>query len=150
MIANNPQLMEAIVNSNPALRNMPPEMRRLMFSPEMISMMSNPAIMSQMQQMRGSMAGAAANNPPSPSANSFGMPAIDPNLFSQLLGGAGSTIPGATPVNSSSEPPETRFSSQLQQLQEMGFYDKTSNLQALQRFNGNVNAAIEYLLNNLP
>ncbi|KAJ1961221.1 Ubiquitin domain-containing protein DSK2b [Dimargaris xerosporica] len=48
----------------------------------------------------------------------------------------------------SDEPPEHRYQIQLQQLNEMGFYDASKNIRALLATNGNVNAAIEYLLSN--
>jgi ubiquilin len=46
------------------------------------------------------------------------------------------------------EPPEVRFQVQLQQLRDMGFYDPASNVRALTATMGNVEAAVEYLLNN--
>ncbi|KAI8060266.1 hypothetical protein BC940DRAFT_312411 [Gongronella butleri] len=46
------------------------------------------------------------------------------------------------------EPPETRFQSQLSQLEEMGFVEKQANIRALLATGGDVQAAIEYLLNN--
>ncbi|MEC8263854.1 MAG: hypothetical protein VX017_11190, partial [Pseudomonadota bacterium] len=39
-----------------------------------------------------------------------------------------------------------KLSEQLQQLQDMGFYDREENLRALQAARGNVNAAVERLL----
>jgi len=44
-------------------------------------------------------------------------------------------------------PPEQRFSVQLQQLQDMGFHNRAVNIQALLATAGNVEAAIERLLN---
>lgn len=44
------------------------------------------------------------------------------------------------------EPPEVRFRTQLQQLQDMGFTDQQANINALIATNGNVEAAIERLL----
>lgn len=46
-------------------------------------------------------------------------------------------------------PPEERFATQLQQLQEMGFYDRAENIRALLATNGNVNAAVERLLGSI-
>lgn len=46
-------------------------------------------------------------------------------------------------------PPEERFATQLQQLQEMGFYDRAENIRALLATNGNVNAAVEQLLGSI-
>lgn len=45
-----------------------------------------------------------------------------------------------------SEPPEVRFRDQLAQLEEMGFSEKSANVRALLATGGNVQAAIEYLL----
>ena len=50
-----------------------------------------------------------------------------------------------TPVTPS-EPPEVRFRDQLVQLEEMGFSEKPANVRALLATGGNVQAAIEYLL----
>ena len=38
--------------------------------------------------------------------------------------------------------PETRFASQLEQLANMGFTNRTANIEELQRTGGNVEAAI--------
>jgi ubiquilin len=43
-------------------------------------------------------------------------------------------------------PPEERYASQLQQLNDMGFYEFERNVQALRRSGGNVQGAVEYLL----
>ena len=43
-------------------------------------------------------------------------------------------------------PPEERFRTQLEQLNDMGFTDRQRNIVALTATNGNVNAAIERLL----
>jgi len=63
------------------------------------------------------------------------------NLFDMFGGGR----PTSPPDN---RPPEERYAHQLQQLNEMGFYDFDRNIQALRRTGGSVNGAIEYLLNN--
>jgi hypothetical protein len=49
----------------------------------------------------------------------------------------------------SNEPPEVRFQNQLQQLTDMGFYDADANIRALLASGGNVNLAIERLLQNM-
>ena len=43
-------------------------------------------------------------------------------------------------------PPEERFRSQLEQLANMGFPNRQANIQALIATNGDVNAAIDRLL----
>lgn len=46
-----------------------------------------------------------------------------------------------------SQPPEQRYRTQLEQLAAMGFVNREANLQALIATFGDVNAAIERLLN---
>ncbi|OAP11457.1 hypothetical protein AXX17_AT2G12360 [Arabidopsis thaliana] len=65
------------------------------------------------------------------------------NMFGSL--GAG----GLSGTNQSNVPPEERYATQLQQLQEMGFYDRAENIRALLATNGNVNAAVERLLGSI-
>ena len=55
------------------------------------------------------------------------------------FGGLGATPP---PVAD----PEMVYATQLQQLQDMGFYDRQANIVALTATGGNVNAAVERLL----
>ncbi|KIW87074.1 uncharacterized protein Z519_12371 [Cladophialophora bantiana CBS 173.52] len=62
-----------------------------------------------------------------------------------LLNLLGAGRPMSPPDN---RPPEERYAQQLQQLNEMGFYDFDRNVQALRRTGGNVNGAIEYLLSH--
>lgn len=46
-------------------------------------------------------------------------------------------------------PPEEKYKSQLEQLEAMGFTNKNVNLEALKATGGNVDAAVERLLNML-
>ena len=46
-------------------------------------------------------------------------------------------------------PAEEKFKTQLEQLEVMGFVNKETNLQALVATNGNVDAAVERILNML-
>ena len=74
------------------------------------------------------------------------------NEYIQTLGALMGTPGIALPPNTaatSNEPPEVRFQSQLQQLTEMGFYDADANIRALLATGGNVNLAIERLLQNM-
>eukprot|EP01126_Amoeba_proteus_P055219 TRINITY_DN6837_c0_g1_i5.p1 TRINITY_DN6837_c0_g1~~TRINITY_DN6837_c0_g1_i5.p1 ORF type:complete len:389 (+),score=103.45 TRINITY_DN6837_c0_g1_i5:191-1357(+) len=61
-------------------------------------------------------------------------PAAQPN-FTQMFSGM-----------SGQQPPEQRFAIQLQQLQDMGFYNQQLNIQILTSTFGNVEAAVERLL----
>lgn len=48
------------------------------------------------------------------------------------------------------DPPEIMYATQLEQLNEMGFWDKKSNIEALQICRGSVSQAIEYLISHPP
>ncbi|KAF1831171.1 hypothetical protein BDW02DRAFT_572282 [Decorospora gaudefroyi] len=111
-------------------------------------MMQNPEAMRNMMQ---AMAGAGPPNS-NPFA-AFGQnPAPDTaagnNPFAALFGpgfGAGGFGTPAAPADS--RPPEEVYETQLRQLNEMGFYEFDRNVSALRRSGGNVQGAIEYLLN---
>lgn len=96
----------------------------------------NPEAMNQFLQALGGGAGNLGGGPGNEGGN-YG------NLF-DFLGGAGGG-PASPPDN---RPPEERYATQLQQLNEMGFYDFDRNVQALRRTGGSVNGAIEYLLSH--
>lgn len=83
-----------------------------------------------------SMFGAGAGAAPG-----GGMP-FDP--FS-MFGGMGAGA-GASPAPEDTRPPEERYESQLSQLNDMGFFDFDRNVAALRRSGGNVQGAVEYLL----
>jgi ubiquilin len=118
----------------------------------------NPAMFGQPPQGAAPGTGAPALNP-------FALPTNNPFLqnpealtqFMQAMGGApganngnlfdllGAARPTSPPDN---RPPEERYATQLQQLNDMGFYNFDRNIQALRRSGGSVNGAIEYLLSN--
>lgn len=56
-------------------------------------------------------------------------------------------LAGMQPPQQSQDPPEVRFQVQLQQLQEMGFFNASENVLALNVTNGNVEMAVEWLFN---
>ncbi|KAH7394552.1 hypothetical protein BKA66DRAFT_456655 [Pyrenochaeta sp. MPI-SDFR-AT-0127] len=120
------------------------------------NLMQNPDAMRSMMQMMGSDAGASpfapfgqnpatptpptGTGPNSPSAN---------NPFAALFGPGGFGAGGGfgTPPPADNRPPEEVYETQLGQLNEMGFYEFERNVSALRRSGGNVQGAIEYLLN---
>jgi ubiquilin len=131
MMSANPQLLQAALQSNPAYQNAPPHMQQLMARPEFLRM-----------AMEMSFGGGAPMAPPQQGNEEQYMQ----TLAALMSGGGAAPVEGNT-----GEPPEIRFQSQLQQLNEMGFYDPDSNIRALLACGGNVNLAIERLLsgNNL-
>ncbi|KAF7723556.1 hypothetical protein EC973_001845 [Apophysomyces ossiformis] len=164
-VLQNPAVLDSIIASNSQLSSMGPEVRGMMQSPEFRQMISNPDMIRQMATMASAFqsmqqpyqqqtdqTAQQQQQQQTPPANPFAAfgntPAIDPQLQERmaalLMGGANPMA--AAPVDS--RPPEERFQVQLQQLNEMGFWDAAKNIRALQATGGNVNAAIEMLLSN--
>ena len=129
MFAQNPQLMDTMISSQPQLQQMlaaNPEMRRMLTDPAALRAMADPANLRAMAQMQ--------------------------TMMQQLGGtGMGAGVIGGLPFSGFAPaapalPPAELYASQLQQMAEMGFVDADANTRALQATGGNVNAAIERLL----
>ncbi|EJU02525.1 ubiquitin-domain-containing protein [Dacryopinax primogenitus] len=89
--------------------------------------------------------GTGAVPPVTPFGN-YGM--VDPNLMNLLAGGMGGMGGFGAPAQpADTRPPEQRYETQLSQLQTMGFTNAQQNIRALMATGGNVNAAVEYILN---
>ncbi|KAI9301278.1 hypothetical protein BJ944DRAFT_243417 [Cunninghamella echinulata] len=184
-ILQNPSVLDSIINSNPQLASMGPQVRTMLQSPEFRQMLSNPDYLRQMAAMQQFASGMGFGGaPPSttnnnnnnntsstPPFNPFaslggfggnnnnnnggGMdPQVQQNmaaLFGNMMGGGG--LPNNNNNNNNTTPtdtrsPEERFQVQLQQLNEMGFWDASKNIRALLATGGNVNAAIEMLFSD--
>ncbi|XP_063803132.1 ubiquilin-4 [Pseudophryne corroboree] len=167
IFAGNPQLQEQ-------LRLQLPVFLQQMQNPESLSVMTNPRAMQALLQIQQGLqtlqseapglisslgsfgipgmpptsSGSTAPEPPSPATPTSASPMGDGSnpqqqmmqQMIQLL--AGGSSPGQTP--------ETRFQSQLDQLNAMGFINREANLQALIATGGDINAAIERLLGSQP
>lgn len=208
-VLSNPAVVDMMINSNPQLRSMGPQIRNMMQSPMFRNMMSNPEAMRQIMSMQNAMGGGPGSQTssfPAPggatgattedstvatagtdATNSNGFP----NLFASGLGGAGGAGGAAGAANpfsalldpsllggaggaggagaagmnpdflasllgggaaaapqqpADTRPPEERYEAQLRQLNELGFFDFDRNVRALRRSGGNVQGAIEALL----
>ncbi|GAA5796210.1 hypothetical protein HPULCUR_001580 [Helicostylum pulchrum] len=169
-VLQNPAVLDSIIQTNPQLSGMGPEIRNMMQSPEFRQMLSNPDMIRQMATMASAAGGAgggaggaaAAANPfasmmpPSndqqqqqqqanPFAGFGNVPAVDPQLQQRMAALFGSPTAAAASTPADTRSPEERFQVQLQQLNEMGFWDASKNIRALTATGGNVNAAIEML-----
>lgn len=156
---NNPQMLDMMINSNPQLAAMGPQAREMLQSDHMRQMMTNPEAMQGMMQMQramnpGAAAGAdgAATAGAGAGAGAGGMNANSMANFMQMMGGGGfGGLGGGNAFSAPAEPedtrpPEERYESQLRQLNELGFYEFDRNVRALRRSGGNVQGAIEALL----
>ncbi|KAF9993711.1 hypothetical protein BGZ65_010731 [Modicella reniformis] len=85
------------------------------------------------------MGGAPGTGGPNPMAQYWAQ---------QMAAMSGTGFGAATTPAQPQEPPEVRFQVQLQQLNEMGFWDAAKNIRALLAAGGNVNGAIELLFSD--
>lgn len=151
LLANNPQLQEQ-------MRTMMPQLIQQMQNPEIQSMMSNPQALDAIMQIQQGMerlrsaAPGLVNSfgiPPTPptfttasttsttnttttntntsTPNAQSNPALFSEFMSRMMGGLAS---GANP----NQPPEERYSTQLETLASMGFGNREANLQGKQQF----------------
>lgn len=165
-LAANPELREQVTRSLP-------QMMQQLQNPEMRSLLTNTEALQAMMQIQQGMQRLQSSAPPgvlsglgfggipqAPTATSTTTPPVSTptptptpnpaqpnpllnqqssNYFSQMLNMMGNqTI---------SQPPEQRYAAQLEQLGNMGFINREANLQALAATMGDVNAAIDRLLN---
>ncbi|XP_074601099.1 ubiquilin isoform X2 [Brevipalpus obovatus] len=171
LLANNPQLMEQI-------RSNAPQMMQRMSSPEMQQLMSNPQAleglltiqrgMEQLQRVApGAFSEIISQNPflgmpgatPSSTTPSSTETNTTPNTQSNANNSAASVgalsqlmaqMLTSQATQNNQVAPEERYRNQLEQLASMGFTNREVNLQALIATFGDVNAAVERLLQSQP
>jgi ubiquilin len=171
---SDPQMLDFMIQQNPQLRAMGPQVREMLQSPFFRQMISNPQMMRSMMEMnRGNAAAQSAfpapgANPAAGGENAGGENATtgDNANANANAGGAAAANPfaglfpnGVPPIDPlalfggaapaapvDNRPPEERYENQLRQLNDMGFYDFDRNVEALRRTGGSVQGAIEYLL----
>lgn len=154
-ISNNPHLLRNIVESNPYLQPMVAQnqmLNQMMNNPELIRTMMRPGMLQAGLQMHQAMQQQYQTNQQNPEnqTNPPTDPLLNP-LFNPLFNtGANPFNPGTNPFNvpvqTDNRPPEERYSSQLQVMEEMGFIDRNANIEALKASGGDVSAAINRLL----
>ncbi len=151
MMMNHPQI-KPLIDSNPMMREIfsNPELMRQMFSPEMMQQMStmlNSGGMGGMGMNPFGM-GMPMTNPNNNNNNSSGNMNPYANLFNMNMGNFGM---GQNTNNNPQDnvDPKEKYKEQLAQLKDMGFINEEANIQVLKQCDGNVQFAIEKLLNML-
>lgn len=132
---SDPSIVESMMAANPQFREMMranPQLMQMMQNPQLMEMMSDPNTMRSLLNIQREM-----ERQPNLGA-----------LFGMMGGGAGGVGTAAAPPAPVQDPARV-YARQLQQLQEMGFFDTDANIRALQAVHGNVNAAVERLLSGL-
>ncbi|CAG8699128.1 18971_t:CDS:2, partial [Racocetra fulgida] len=118
-----PQFVESMIQMNPQFAQMAPQIRQMMQDPEFQAMMSNPETLRSLAALQPLMGN------------------LGPFTGGAIPGFPGYNMPATTGTNPTTTtpqvPPEERFQSQLQQLNDMGFVDAQKNIRALQICQGN-------------
>jgi ubiquilin len=155
---SNPAMMSMMENSNPALKAMldsTPGMREMLSNEDFIRQAMNPATMQAMQGMMGGGGGTGggppAPGPPPPPAPATGQAPFDMAGMMQAMqamqggGGGVGAMPSGTTAAPSNVNYEELYSSQIAEMETMGFTDKEANVRALKAAGGNVQFAINRL-----
>ncbi|XP_059647387.1 ubiquitin domain-containing protein DSK2b-like [Cornus florida] len=154
-LLSNPQYMNQFLGTNPQLRAMfdlNPQLREMMQNPEILRQLSSPETMQQMLALQQSLSSQVnrqqSTREPDQTGRTTGAQSnLGLDLMMNMFGGLGGS--GLAVPNTPDVPPEQFYSTQLSQLQEMGFIDTQENIRALRATSGNVHAAVERLLGNL-
>ncbi|KAK5967679.1 Ubiquitin domain-containing protein DSK2a [Trichostrongylus colubriformis] len=162
-ISQNPQVVQQIMEQNPLVANNPqlaeqlraqlPNMMNMMSNPDVLSAMSNPRVLEGLRMVQQGMDILRREAPAL--AGMFG------SGFTNVPGGNNQRSTPSTnsedPVNSlnamfagmnTQTDPEVLYASQLEQLAGMGFSNRAQNIAALRASFGDLNAAVERLLNS--
>ncbi|KAL0231928.1 hypothetical protein PCE1_002925 [Barthelona sp. PCE] len=143
MLSENPQMLETVMNMNPQLRQMVDS------DPMLGMMLRNPSMMEGVMSMMGGGA------PPAASSNTSSEPTTQPprvNPFAMFQQANRPAQPPREPAVQPAvqpaepvQPPRERFSGQLTQLRDMGYFDDEENLRLLQLYHGNMARVIGHL-----
>ncbi|PJF17247.1 Type I phosphodiesterase/nucleotide pyrophosphatase/phosphate transferase-like protein [Paramicrosporidium saccamoebae] len=149
MLSSNPQLMQAAMQSNPAFQNAPPHVQQMMQRPEFLRMVLEMTMAQGMGEGQMGQLGQMGQVGQMEHVSSMPQASGGEGDFAQYMQTLDQLMGQQVQSPVSNEPPEVRFQSQLQQLTDMGFYDADANIRALLASGGNVNLAIERLLQNM-
>merc|ERR1711915_320830 len=169
-------MLQNVFTGSPQLQQqmstMMPQLLQQMQNPSVQQLMSNPEALQAIMQIQQGMERLRVAAPDV--YNSMGLPSLPPNTSTPGAGNSTDATNGSNPAptttpsgqqnspeafsqfmtqmmsqmraGDATQQPEERFASQLDQLASMGFVDRQANIQALVATFGDVNAAVERLL----
>lgn len=157
-IANNPELIQTMLRNtmgeqgnNPQLVD---QMQRMFGNPEVMQALTRPEVRDAMTKIQE---GFATLNREAPDfARAMGLPQLpglsglsglsNPSSFLSQMNTQNTSIPPSS--GQPQENPEVKYKDQLEQLTNMGFDDRSKNIRALIARQGNVQMAVNWLLEN--
>jgi len=145
MILDSPQL-KPLLDSNPQLRSM-------FSNPQALQALLNPDSIQQAMNMMNSGGVGGGNNPFNPLSSTNNSSSVT-NPNSDVTGTSTNPFmnpllfPGANSnVSNDNVDPKIKYKEQNEKLKDMGFINDDLNFEVLAKTNGNVDAAVERLLN---
>ncbi|KAK6589791.1 DSK2 like with a ubiquitin domain [Cryptosporidium xiaoi] len=154
-LASNPQLIQNILRSNPIFNQLSasnPMFSQMINNPDMLRAMLNPQVIQTVLNSGGLNNPGFNGNPLSSLSSGFNPSQInnmlnDPGIASMMSGIMNNgNLSGGGPNGTINNTTAQQYSSQLNQLRDMGFIDNDASLLALQETGGDINAAINKLL----
>jgi ubiquilin len=170
-VLQNPEMIQMALN-NPQIRQLAqsnPQLQAILDNPQLMQQIFNPQTLQLMSNLFTGM-GTGTNNQNNPNPNSTGTSntqnpfGMDLGQLTQMLqgmgglgglGGIGNNMGtnsmgnAQTEVNDANVDYKEKYKDQLAQLKDMGFINEEANIQVLKQCSGNVQFAIERLLNML-
>ena len=169
----NPEMLQMAINS-PQMRQLAqnnPQMQAILNNPQLLQQMLNPQTLQMMSNMFSSMSGNNNNSQNNNNNNNNGgqMPPFDFSQMANMFGNMGGSFGNQNNnggnsgsgngenfsnvgINDNNDPNvdyKEKYKDQLAQMKEMGFVNEETNIQVLKQCSGNVQFAIERLLNML-
>ena len=165
----NPEMLQMALNS-PQMRQLAqnnPQMQAILNNPQLLQQILNPQTLQMMSNMFQSMSGNNSSNNNNNNNNNGGqMPPFDFSQMANMMrlfgnqnnNGGGSSGSGngenfsnigINDNNDANVDYKEKYKDQLAQMKEMGFVNEETNIQVLKQCSGNVQFAIERLLNML-
>jgi len=165
----NPEMIQMALNS-PQMRQLAqnnPQMQAILNNPQLMQQMLNPQTLQMMSNLFSGMANQNQNNQSQNSNQGTGTNPLGGLDFNQMLqnlqgleglgdlgglGGMGNMAPNNTGNDANNDANvdyKEKYKDQLAQLKDMGFINEEANIQVLKQCSGNVQFAIERLLNML-
>ena len=155
----NPQI-KALCDMNPAMKSLitNKEFMKNMLRPENLEMMkniqegnANPMSLSQNLMNNIDLGNNTINNNPFGFNNNFNNPfgMFNPFQMNPMFMGSPNNMFPQPNLNMTKEQLKEKYKNEIKQIKDMGFDNEDKIINALQKTNGNINASVERLINDL-
>ncbi|CAJ0650059.1 2596_t:CDS:2 [Entrophospora sp. SA101] len=133
-LMQDPQFTDNVIAMNPQLASMAPQLRQVTQDPEFHSLLSNPESIRRTATLSSLMGNPGSYGPSMLPTNPSTMNPTTDTTNTPSTNNNDNNVPPQTTIP---QQPEERFQVQLQQLNDMGFWDAQKNIRALLASGGN-------------